>query len=264
MADKSFSCSSCGKDEFDPSNPEVARLLSYSVCPACGNHARIEPRERLSWLVDKGSFSEFDDAMVSLNPIEMAGYAEKLTEAKAKASEKEAVVTGRASIDGRPCILALMSFRFMGGSMGSVVGEKIARAMLRGAAEGLPVIVFSTSGGARMQEGIFSLMQMAKTSSAAAELEESGNPLILVLCDPTTGGVTASFAMLGNVAIAEPGALIGFAGDRVIEGTIKQKLPDGFRRADFHLNHGFVDAVVPRDRQRKTLAFLIDAHKRRS
>jgi acetyl-CoA carboxylase carboxyl transferase subunit beta len=263
MADKKFSCASCGKGEFDPSNPEVARLLSYSVCPACGHHARIEPRERLAWLVDPGSFVEFDDSMVSLNPIDMAGYAQKLTEAQVKASEKEAVVTGGASIDGRKCILALMSFRFMGGSMGSVVGEKIARAMLRGATEGLPVIIFSTSGGARMQEGIFSLMQMAKTASAAAELEDARQPLFLVLCDPTTGGVTASFAMLGTVALAEPGALIGFAGDRVIEGTIKQKLPDGFRRSDFHLNHGFVDAIVPRDQQRKSLAFLIDAHKRR-
>jgi acetyl-CoA carboxylase carboxyl transferase subunit beta len=148
--------------------------------------------------------------------------------------------------------------------MGSVVGEKITRAMLRAAAESLPVIIFSTSGGARMQEGIFSLMQMAKTASAAAELEDAKQPLILVLCDPTTGGVTASFAMLGTVALAEPGALIGFAGDRVIEGTIKQKLPEGFRRSEFQLNHGFVDAIVPRDRQRATLAFLIDAHKGRT
>ncbi len=263
MAEKRFSCAACGKSEFDETNPAVAEALSLGVCPSCSVHARLEPRERLAWLADAGSFTEFDDTLQSLNPIDMAGYEEKLTEAQAKASEKEAVVTGRCTIEGRPAIIALMSFRFMGGSMGSVVGEKITRAMLRGAEEGLPVFIFSTSGGARMQEGIFSLMQMAKTSAAAADLEEAGMPLFIVLCDPTTGGVTASFAMLGNVILAEPGALIGFAGARVIEGTIRQKLPEGFQRAEFQLNHGFVDAIVPRDKQRKTFAFLIDSHARR-
>jgi acetyl-CoA carboxylase carboxyl transferase subunit beta len=263
MAEKRFSCSACGKSEFDSTIQAVAESLSLGVCPSCAAHARLEPRERLAWLADSGSFVEFDDTLRSLNPIDMAGYEEKLTEAQAKASENEAVVTGRCNIEGRPVIVALMSFRFMGGSMGSVVGEKITRAMGRGADEKLPVFVFATSGGARMQEGIFSLMQMAKTSAAAADLEEAGLPLFIVLCDPTTGGVTASFAMLGNVIIAEPGALIGFAGARVIEGTIRQKLPEGFQRAEFQLNHGFVDAIVPRDRQRKTFAFLIDSHARR-
>jgi acetyl-CoA carboxylase carboxyl transferase subunit beta len=260
MSNKDFTCPSCGKAEFDITNPAVAENLRLSVCPACGTHVRLEPRERLTWLVDPGTFAEFDDSLESLNPIDMAGYEEKLTEAQAKASEKEAVITGRCQIEGRKAIIALMSFRFMGGSMGSVVGEKITRALLRGAEERLPVIVYATSGGARMQEGIFSLMQMAKTSSAVAEMNEAGVPFIVVLCDPTTGGVTASFAMLGDVALAEPGALIGFAGPRVIEGTIKQKLPEGFQRAEFQLNHGFVDAIVPRDKQRKTLAFLIDAN----
>ncbi len=174
---------------------------------------------------------------------------------------KEAVVTGLCAIDGRPAILAAMSFNFMGGSMGSVVGEKICRALLRGAQERLPVIVYATSGGARMQEGIFSLMQMAKTASAAAELDKAGVPFFVVLCDPTTGGVTASFAMLADVTLAEPGALIGFAGPRVIEGTIRQKLPDGFQRAEFQLEKGFIDLIVSRGKQKGILARLIDLHQ---
>jgi len=154
-----------------------------------------------------------------------------------------------------------MSFKFMGGSMGSVVGEKVSRALLRGAEEKLPVIIYTTSGGARMQEGIFSLMQMAKTSSAAAELDKAGAPFFIVLCDPTTGGVTASFAMLADITIAEPGALIGFAGPRVIEGTIRAKLPEGFQRAEFQLEKGFVDIISPRKEQRKLLSRLIDLHR---
>jgi acetyl-CoA carboxylase carboxyl transferase subunit beta len=263
MADKPFTCPACGKFEFDITNPPEAESISLGVCPSCSAHARLEPRERLKWLSDEDSFTEFDDTLMSLNPIDMAGYPEKLSTAQAKSSEKEAVVTGRCKIEGRDVIVAVMSFRFMGGSMGSVVGEKITRAILRGIEDRLPVFIFPTSGGARMQEGIFSLMQMAKTSAACAELEEAGLPLFIVVCDPTTGGVDASFAMLGDVIIAEPGALIGFAGQRVIEGTIRQKLPEGFQRAEFQLNHGFVDAIVPRDKQRKTFAFLIDSHARR-
>jgi len=221
----------------------------------------MEPNDRIAYLTDPGSFVEFSANLRSLNPIDLAGYEEKLSEAEAKARMKEAVITGTCSIEGRAAILGVMSFNFMGGSMGSVVGEKVARALLKGAAERVPVIMYATSGGARMQEGIFSLMQMAKTSSAAAEMDKAGVPFFVVLCDPTTGGVTASFAMLGDVTIAEPGALIGFAGPRVIEGTIRQTLPEGFQRAEFQLDKGFVDLIVPRNEQRAMLVRLIDMHK---
>ncbi len=230
------------------------------VCASCGGYLRIGPWERIAYLADPESFEEFDREVESLNPIEMLGYEEKLVAAREKARMNDAVVTGTARIDGRPAVLALMSFQFMGGSMGSVVGEKITRAMEKGLRERLPVILYATSGGARMQEGIFSLMQMSKTSAAAARLSESGIPLFVVLCDPTTGGVTASFAMLGDVTLAEQGAVIGFAGPPVIGGTIRQKLPEGFQRAEFQKNHGFVDAVAERKDQRETLAFLIDTH----
>ncbi len=249
-------CPSCGAV-----HPKAEIDAGLKTCPSCGHHYRMEPAARISYLVDPGSFVEFSANLRSLNPIDLAGYEEKLGEAEVKARMKEAVVTGTCAIEGRPAILALMSFSFMGGSMGSVVGEKISRALLKGAAEKLPVIVYATSGGARMQEGIFSLMQMAKTSSAAAELDKAGIPFFVVLCDPTTGGVTASFAMLADVTIAEPGALIGFAGPRVIEGTIRQKLPEGFQRAEFQLDKGFVDLLLPRKEQRATLARLIDLHR---
>jgi acetyl-CoA carboxylase carboxyl transferase subunit beta len=189
----------------------------------------------------------------------LSGYEEKLSEAETKTNMKDAVITGVCKINNKPVILALMSFNFMGGSMGSVVGEKISRALLKGAKEKLPVIIYATSGGARMQEGVFSLMQMSKTSSAAAALEDV--PYFVVLCDPTTGGVTASFAMLADVIIAEPGALIGFAGPRVIEGTIREKLPEGFQRAEFQLKCGFVDLIVARQQQKKMLSDLLDLHR---
>jgi acetyl-CoA carboxylase carboxyl transferase subunit beta len=220
----------------------------------------MEPRDRIRYLTDENSFTEFSANLSSLNPIDLAGYEEKLSEAAVKAQMKDAVITGTCAIEGRPLILGLMSFTFMGGSMGSVVGEKVSRAMLKAVEEKLPLVIFTTSGGARMQEGIFSLLQMAKTSSAAAELDKAGLPFFIVLCDPTTGGVTASFAMLADVTIAEPGALIGFAGPRVIEGTIRQVLPEGFQRAEFQLDKGFVDLIVKRQDQRKTLASLIDLH----
>jgi acetyl-CoA carboxylase carboxyl transferase subunit beta len=216
--------------------------------------------ERIAYLADKGSFVEFSSNLSSLNPIELSGYEEKLSEAEASAQMKDAVITGTCRIDGKPVVLALMSFKFMGGSMGSVVGEKVSRALLKGVEEKLPVIIYTTSGGARMQEGIFSLLQMAKTSTAAAELDKAGLPFFVVLCDPTTGGVTASFAMLADVTLAEPGALIGFAGPRVIEGTIRQSLPEGFQRSEFQLEKGFVDMISPRAQQRGTLSRLIDFH----
>jgi acetyl-CoA carboxylase carboxyl transferase subunit beta len=220
----------------------------------------MEPIERLEYICDTGSFKEFSENLRSLNPIDLAGYEEKLNEAEVKARMKDAVITGTCTIEGKPIILGLMSFNFMGGSMGSVVGEKVSRALLKGAEEKLPVIIYTTSGGARMQEGIFSLMQMVKTSAAAAELDKAGIPFFIVLCDPPTGGVTASFAMLADVAIAEPKALIGFAGPRVIEGTIRQTLPDGFQRAEFQQDKGFVDMIVARKDQRKILSELIDLH----
>jgi acetyl-CoA carboxylase carboxyl transferase subunit beta len=254
--DAAIVCPSCGASR---SREEIDAALK--TCPSCGYHYRMEPAERLAYIADPGSFREFSANLRSLNPIDLAGYEEKLSEAEAKARMKDAVITGSCAIEGRPLILGLMSFNFMGGSMGSVVGEKVSRALLKGAEEKLPVLIYTTSGGARMQEGIFSLMQMAKTSSAAAELDKAGLPFFIVLCDPTTGGVTASFAMLADVTIAEPGALIGFAGPRVIEGTIRQTLPPGFQRAEFQVEKGFVDLIVPRREQRRVIAGLIDLHR---
>jgi acetyl-CoA carboxylase carboxyl transferase subunit beta len=222
----------------------------------------MEPLERIAYLTDPGSFHEFSANLRSLNPIDLSGYEEKLSEAEAKSQMKDAVITGTSLIEGRPLILGLMSFAFMGGSMGSVVGEKVSRALLKAAEERLPVVIYTTSGGARMQEGIFSLLQMVKTSSAAAELDKAGLPLFIVLCDPTTGGVTASFAMLADITLAEPGALIGFAGPRVIEGTIRSSLPEGFQRAEFQQERGFVDLIVSRKDQRRLLTRLLDLHSR--
>ncbi|MCL2834502.1 MAG: acetyl-CoA carboxylase carboxyl transferase subunit beta [Treponema sp.] len=257
MAEKnSDKCPAC-----KASHDKKAIGAALNTCPSCGWHYRMEPLQRIGYLADEGTFEEFSANVSSLNPIDLTGYEEKLSEAELKAHIKEAVVTGTCKIEGKPAILALMSFNFMGGSMGSVVGEKISRAMLKGAREKTPVIVYATSGGARMQEGIFSLLQMAKTSSAAAELAKARVPLFMVLCDPTTGGVTASFAMLGDVTIAEPGALIGFAGPRVIEGTIKQKLPEGFQTAEFQMQKGFADLISPRKEQKKLLSRLMDFHK---
>jgi len=233
---------------------------ALNTCGGCGFHYKMEPMERIAYLADEGSFVEFSGGLRSLNPIDLSGYIEKLSEAEAKASMKEAVITGTCTIEGKPIVLGIMSFNFMGGSMGSVVGEKVTRALLKGAEEKKPVVIYTTSGGARMQEGIFSLLQMAKTSSAAAELAKAGMPYFIMLCDPTTGGVTASFAMLADVIMAEPKALIGFAGPRVIEGTIRQSLPEGFQRAEFQMEKGFVDVIVKRSDQKKTISTLIDLH----
>ena len=257
MSEKKETCPGC---KIAADKKAIAEALR--VCPSCGYHYRMEPMERIAYIADPESFNELFANVSPLNPIDLQGYEEKLSEAEAKARIKEAVVTGTCSIEGKKVVLALMSFNFMGGSMGSVVGEKVCRAMLKGVEEKIPVIIYATSGGARMQEGIFSLLQMAKTSSAAAELDNAGLPLFVTLCDPTTGGVTASFAMLGDVTIAEPGALIGFAGPRVIEGTIKQKLPSGFQTAEFQKEKGFVDIISPRKEQRALLSRLIDFHSK--
>jgi len=232
------------------------------VCPECSHHFRLNPRERIRFLIDPESFRETDRDLATLNPLDFPGYGEKIRRVMNITELNEAVVTGVGAIEGWDISLAVMSFQFMGGSMGSVVGEKIARTILAGVRLQLPVVIFTASGGARMQEGIFSLMQMAKTARAAARLEEAGFPLFIVLTDPTMGGVTASFGMLGDVILAEPGALIGFAGPRVLEGTIKEKLPEDFQRSEFLLQCGFVDRVVERDKLRSTLAFLIRAHQR--
>lgn len=236
---------------------------SQQVCPLCGKHLPYAARERITRLVDEGSFEEWDAEMTSGDPIIFPGYPEKLASAQRASKENEAVIGGRAQLDGIPCALFAMDSRFMMGSMGSVVGEKITRLFERAIAEHLPVIGFTLSGGARMQEGILSLMQMAKTSGAVGRLGATGLPYFTVLCDPTAGGVTASFALLSDVTLAEPGALICFAGPRVIEQTIRQTLPEGFQSAEFLLEHGFVDAIVPREEQRQTLIDLLKLHQRR-
>ncbi len=219
------------------------------VCPACGHHHRIVASDYVDLLLDEDSFTETEPRMRSADPLgfrDLKPYTERLRSAERKTGRNEAVITGYGELDGIAVDLAVMDFAFIGGSMGSVVGEKITRAGRRALAESEPLIVVSASGGARMMEGILSLMQMAKTSAALARLHEAHLPFISILTNPTTGGVTASYAMLGDVNIAEPGALIGFAGPRVIEQTIRQELPEGFQRAEFLLEHGMVDAIVDR------------------
>ncbi|HQR38307.1 MAG TPA: acetyl-CoA carboxylase, carboxyltransferase subunit beta [Blastocatellia bacterium] len=222
---------------------------NLSVCPDCGHHLRIGAIERLQLLFDDGTYEETDAGISSVDPlhfVDTKGYEERLRGMEKRTGLKDAVVTAVGTMGGRRTVVASMELEFVGGSMGSVVGEKIARAVERSIAERAPLVIVSASGGARMQEGTLSLMQMAKISGALARLDEARIPYISVLTDPTTGGVTASFAMLGDVNIAEPGALIGFAGPRVIEQTIRQKLPKGFQRAEFLLEHGMLDDVVPR------------------
>ncbi|MGE4585244.1 MAG: acetyl-CoA carboxylase, carboxyltransferase subunit beta [Sphaerochaeta sp.] len=246
-----------------PQCQKEVELDALGICPSCSYYFPLTPKQRISLIADPSSFVEMAGEMRSVNPISLEGYEDKLKENEKKSSLNDAVTIGRCTIEGDPVVVGVMSFSFMGGSMGSVVGEKITQAMLEGALSNQPVILFTASGGARMQEGIFSLMQMAKTASAAALLEETHTPLFLVLTNPTTGGVTASFAMLGDVILAEPGAIIGFAGPRVIEGTIKEKLPEGFQRSEFQMQKGFVDAMVERSQLRETLSFLIKTHSKR-
>ncbi len=249
----------CAECQHSISKAELIKNLQ--VCPECGFHMPMHPYDRISTLVDQDSFVEFSQELTSLNPISLTGYEEKITQAQGKSGISDAVVTGVGTIDKHRAILGVMSFQFLGGSMGSVVGEKITRAILKGADEATPVILITSSGGARMQEGIFSLMQMAKTSNAAAFLDDLGIPLFIILTHPTTGGVTASYAMLGDIHIAEPGALIGFAGKRVIEGILREKLPEDFQRAEFQQKKGFVDIVVHRSALRNTLSFLLETHQ---
>lgn len=222
--------------------------------------SRIDPRIRIKNLIDKGTFIEYDVELESSNPLDFPDYGEKLSHIIETTSEKEGVVTGEGDINGERTVLCIMNPNFMMGSMGSVVGEKITRAIEEAIEKSLSLIIFSASGGARMQEGILSLMQMAKTSAALARLDDEGLLFISVLTDPTTGGVTASFAMLGDIILAEPNALIGFAGPRVIEQTIKQKLPEGFQRSEFLLEKGFIDKIVKRKDMKKTLSNILSLH----
>jgi acetyl-CoA carboxylase carboxyl transferase subunit beta len=238
---------------------EVER--NQRVCPKCAHHFRIGAQERVRILVDDGSFRPCDDGVAPEDPLRFKDsrrYADRVRDAARKSKSAEAILSGEASILGRPVQVCAFEFDFMGGSMGSVVGERIVRAAERALRQRTPLIIVSCSGGARMQEGLFSLMQMAKTATALARLGKAGLPYVSVLADPTMGGVSASFAMLGDVILAEPRALIGFAGPRVIEQTIGGKLPDGFQRSEFLLAHGLIDMVTERARLRETISRLLE------
>ncbi|MCI9570037.1 MAG: acetyl-CoA carboxylase carboxyltransferase subunit beta [Lachnospiraceae bacterium] len=249
-------CNKCGK----PIYAEDVRSNFY-ICPKCGGYFRISAYRRLEMLADEGSFEEWDREMEVSNPLGFPGYEKKLAAIREKTRLNEAIVTGKATIGGYAAVLGVCDARFMMSSMGHNVGEKITRAIERATRERLPVILFACSGGARMQEGLVSLMQMAKTAAALKRHHEAGQLFISALTDPTTGGVTASFAMLGDIILAEPNALIGFAGARVIEQTIGQKLPEGFQRAEFLLEHGFIDKIVKREEWKETLARLLRLHE---
>ncbi|NLK20879.1 MAG: acetyl-CoA carboxylase carboxyltransferase subunit beta [Epulopiscium sp.] len=249
-------CSSCEKIVYKKDLEDNNKL-----CPYCGFHFRMGAKDRIELIVDKDTFIELDEDLLTLNPLNYPEYEDKIRSQEEKAGIKEAVITGIGKVCGEETVICVMDSNFLMGSMGSVVGEKITRAVEEATKRRFPIVIFCSSGGARMQEGIFSLMQMAKTSSAIARHDDEGLLYISVLTDPTTGGVTASFAMLGDIILAEVGALIGFAGPRVIEQTIKQKLPEGFQRAEFLLEHGFIDKVVKRDFLKETIGNILHLHK---
>ncbi|MGP4041603.1 acetyl-CoA carboxylase, carboxyltransferase subunit beta [Gracilibacillus sp. D59] len=233
---------------------------NLNVCPECGHHHQISAYDRINSLFDEGSFVEWDKDLLSQNPLQFPQYEEKLEKDREKTGLNEAVVTGEGKIHEKRTAIAIMDSRFRMGSMGSVVGEKIARAIERAREEKMPIIIFTASGGARMQEGILSLMQMAKTSIAIQRLHRENGLFISVMTNPTTGGVSASFASIGDYNFAEPGALIGFAGRRIIEQTIREKLPKDFQTAEFQMKHGQVDKVIHRAEMRDTLATILDIH----
>ena len=249
-------CNKCGAAILT----EEVKSAGY-ICPKCQGYFRVHAYERIRMTVDEDSFEEWEKDMEFVNPLEFKGYEEKVKSLKEKTGLSEAVVTGKASIEGNPAVIAVCDGRFLMASMGQVVGEKITRAVERATKEQLPVIIFACSGGARMQEGIVSLMQMAKTAAALKQHSDAGLLYVSVLTDPTTGGVTASFAMLGDVILAEPKALIGFAGPRVIEQTIGEKLPKGFQRSEFLLEHGFIDRIVERKEMRTVLGNILQMHQ---
>lgn len=248
-------CNKCGAAILT----EEVKSAGY-ICPKCQGYFRVHAYERIRMTVDEDSFEEWEKDMEFVNPLEFRGYEEKVKSLKEKTGLSEAVVTGKASIEGNPAVIAVCDGRFLMASMGQVVGEKITRAVERATKEQLPVIIFACSGGARMQEGIVSLMQMAKTAAALKRHSDAGLLYVSVLTDPTTGGVTASFAMLGDVILAEPKALIGFAGPRVIEQTIGERLPKGFQRSEFLLEHGFIDRIVERKKMRTVLENILQMH----
>lgn len=244
-------CGGCGQTLTED---ELTR--AWEVCPRCGHHHRMSPSRWIALLADEGSFVRIGESLRAADPLAFTdgqSYPDRVARSQRSSGESDAVVVGDATLDGLPVALGVFAFGFMGGSMGSVVGERLTRLFERGASARRPVVVLSASGGARMQEGIHSLMQMAKTVAARGLLSDAGVPFVSVLLDPTTGGVAASYALLGDVNLAEPGALVGFAGPRVIEQTIKQKLPEGFQRSEFLLEHGMVDAIVPRGELRATV-----------
>ncbi len=255
--DRLIACPKCGQES-------ERRLVAQglSVCPKCGYHWPIGAYYRLSTILDPGSFRELHPRLSAGDPLHFPGYQEKLDAAQHKTGLTEAVVTATGTIGGSRCVVGVLDSRFLMGSMSTAVGEKVTLAIEFAAKNKLPLILFAASGGARMQEGILSLMQMAKTSAALARFSDKGLLYISVLTDPTTGGVTASFASLGDIILAEPGALIGFAGPRVIQQTIGETLPEGFQRAEYQESHGFVDAVVPREKMRDTLSQLLRLHEK--
>lgn len=250
-----YKCPRCGQ-----SAPESRYIELNKVCPHCNYHGRLTANERLRLTCDRDSFVEFDADLRSLDPLEFPGYAPKVEQLRELTGHNDGVVTGECTIKGSRTVLIVMDSHFMMASMGSVAGEKIARAFETATRRGLPVVAFTASGGARMQEGILSLMQMAKTSGAVARHSDAGLLYITVMTDPTTGGVTASFASLGDIIIAEPKVLIGFAGRRVIEGTIRQRLPDNFQLAEFVSEKGFIDMIVERRSMRSVLSHLLKLH----
>ncbi|MFD2671638.1 acetyl-CoA carboxylase, carboxyltransferase subunit beta [Marinicrinis sediminis] len=248
-------CPKCGKIIF---SKELDK--NCKVCMECGYHFRLNAVERIHYTLDDGRIFEYDSDMISEDPLEFPGYKEKLVKQAEKSGLKDAVVTGEGTINGFPVVVAVMSFDFFSGSMGSVVGEKITRAIEHAHQKGYPLLIFSTSGGARMQESILSLMQMAKTSAALKKFSDAGGLFVSIFTDPTLGGVSASFATLGDIILAEPGSIVGFTGRIVIEQTIRQKLPDNFQTAEFNLEHGHIDKVVHRKEMKETLAQILDLH----
>ena len=254
-ADTWTKCPRCENQLF---NRQLER--SHRVCPTCGHHFRLSAPERIALLLDSNSFEERDAGLISGDPlgfVDSKPYPERIESSRTRSGLADAAIWGMGRIEGQPVAMGLFDFRFMGGSMGSVVGEKVARCFEGALAERVPAVIVSASGGARMQEGTVSLLQLAKTTAALGRLNEAGIPFVSILTDPTTGGVLASFASLGDVILAEPGALIGFAGARVASGTVGEELPEGFQSAERLLEHGFVDAIVPRSQLRVTLARVL-------
>lgn len=256
-ASRRTKCPSC---EAESANLEWER--GQWVCPKCGFHAPIDAYYRLSNILDPGSFQELEERLSPADPLSFPGYPAKLAELEEATGLKDAAVSALGKVEGRKAVFAVLDSRFLMGSMGTAVGEKITRAAEYADKKRLPLVIFSASGGARMQEGMFSLMQMAKTAAAIQRFQSRGGLYISCLTHPTTGGVTASFASLGDIMLAEPGALIGFAGPRVIEQTIKEQLPEGFQRSEYLLDHGFLDRIVPRNEWRTVLAQLLALHEK--